>query len=1224
MSRKPQRIAIEPQRVQTVRLKFLNSHGALNAGSSEIAVYATRPSKAQLDLFPLAGQKLQERIALMEKERADMSRVASSLPGKVVFLAGTRPFNELDWQAPMIRPPTATTPIQVRRYMEVEDHTHRCYIEKDTPGPANMGNRLYILDPAKPDLEPQLLVDAGEGWVGCAMSATHDGKTLYFSMAPAGDSFFHIYRVSTSGGEPEQLTWGTFHDVDPDVLPDGGIVFCSTRFGSREEYHSYLVSTLFTMTSEGEDIRAITYHVVNDREPRVTAQGKIVFVRQDNFFMNAKIETEIHQINLDGTGGFVLLGQDVTGSGYDRYTMHEVFPDAVGVLSPTRLNFKREGNALGNPTPLPDGRVAALCAPTNKWSPNHPFKKHGIGVVVSSSGASAIDGLPVSTSQPLHDIAALPDGRLLCSTLDRGSLGVMDLETGVVSTFYMSDEEEIQAPLYVGPRRKPVAATTSGVKARDTGRSTGYLFCQDVLQTKQIQADLRRIKAVRVIEGRPLTTRMLSSVRYHGGVNHIGTEAVELGVAPLCPDGSFYIEAPADRALALQAIDAEGRAVINELSWIYIRPGERRACVGCHAGPTRSPRATLGDAMALRPLRLAGDGSPFRFKANALVHGGVTGNSLDRIRETKSINLYPDPRPLSDVGSPPLPPGRAATREALCCRLREGPAAERMSAAQHLGVLRDRLAVPDLVAALQDPQAEVRMNAALALAACGNRQALNALVEGILDTKTQVALANDMAVSHLTGHNEELEGIRRADFQVCADRWRQWLARHDWQWIEQQQIEQLTSQDPQLVILAVQTLGHMGGPAAQEALRSHIQRCLDPEDTTDLHSLVDAMRGLGHLGDSKAIPLLESILEAHLPLPRQQSDLKRLPNLERSAKLAEAAAESLGWIGNAEAEAVLLGQCKNLRPFWHYTVALGDQGGGWGDYLSCSPVHFRFLEAFDAMGSTLPESDVFALVLSLHMSFDQPLLQESDTYETMLARVVQRSGCLDTILDSCFAMIEVEQRPINGDFKKALLEQVTAQRYPQMAGTSVDFTVPQRVAQILSVLGIRPCDAPRYQRAFAMYRERYLAIREDYRGLETGACVWICYYSLETLGRLECEDAYETFLHALSADPPEAVDGLEDPTMPLTHLATTPHYRVAAAFGLGQTGRHEAVPALLEAVNNFDNALEVRHMAARALVKLCDSRDLGVLHETADAYPEVHTRRVLLTACEEASKRTGQ
>ncbi len=1211
MVRQPQRIDIDTRAVRKIRLKFLNSHGALNAGSAEIAVYSRRPSEEQLDWFPLSGKELEERIALKKKERAGLAKVAATIPGKVVFLKGTRPHNMLDWQTPMFVPPTPTSPLRGRNYMEVGNHTHRCYIEKDTPGPANMGHQLVILDPALPDLTPRLLVDAGEGWIGCAMSASYDGKTLYFCMAPQGDNFFHIYRVSTSGGKPEQLTSGTFQDVDPDVLPDGRIVFCSTRFGAREEYHAYLVSTLFTMTSSGENIRAITYHVVNDREPKVTADGKIVFVRQDNFFMNAKIETEIHHIDADGRGGFVLMGQEVTGSGYNRYTMHEVFPQAVGFLSPTRINFKREGNAFGNPTPLPDGRVAALCAPTGRWSPNHPFKNHGIGIVVS--GGSTTDGVPISTSKPLHDISALPDGRLLCCTLDRKSLGVVDLKTGNVSPFYISNREDIQAPLYVGPRKKPVRRTTA-TPARDTGRDTGRFYCQNLFHTKQIHADLDRIKAIRVFEGRPLTVRMLACDPYHGGVNHIGTEAVELGVAPLCPDGSFYVEVPADRALAFQAVDAEGRAVINELSWIYVRPGEHRSCVGCHAGPAQVPKPFRGDALDAPALRLVGRGIPLRYKANALAHGGVTGSNLDRIRETKSINLYPYPRPRSDKNASPLPPGRATTLEILCYRLHEAAAAERMSAAQHLGILRDRSATEALIEAMDDSQAEVRLSAALALAACGNRQATDALLKAVRDTDVHVALAANIGLSHLTGHNEKLDGIDRSDFQRCAARWKQWLARHDWPRIEQQQIEQLNSTDPQLVILAVQTLGHIGGAPARDALRSYARRCLDAKDTTDLRSLVDAMRGLGHLRDPKAAALLSSILEVHLVLPQG----------ERSAKMAEAAVEALGRIGDAEAETVLLRQCRNLRPFWHYNLALGDQGGGWGDYLSCSPVHYRFLEAFDAIGSKLPESELWALVLSLNMSFDQPLLLESDTYETMLSRVVQRSGCLDTILDSCFAMIDVEEGTINEQFKESLLQQVTGQRYPQMPGTSVAFTVPQRIAHILSVLGIRPQDAPRYKQAFVMYRDRYLAIRKDYRGLETGACAWICYYSLETLGRLECADAYETFLGALM-DPPEAVDGLPEPTMPLAHLATTPHYRVAAAFGLGQVGNHEAVSALLEAVKNFDNALEVRHAAARALVKLCDGRDLEVLRGAADDYPEVHTRRVLLRACEEAEKvsRTG-
>ena len=142
-------------------------------------------------------------------------------------------------------------------------------------------------------------------------------------------------------------------------------------------------------------------------------------------------------------------------------------------------------------------------------------------------------------------------------------------------------------------------------------------------------------------------------------------------------------------------------------------------------------------------------------------------------------------------------------------------------------------------------------------------------------------------------------------------------------------------------------------------------------------------------------------------------------------------------------------------------------------------------------------------------------------------------------------MIGVGNGPLNGDFKKVLVAQVTSQRYAQMHGTRVSFTVPQRVAYILSVLGMRPQDAPRYQEAFEQYRKRYFEIRKDVRGLETGACAWICYHSLETLGRLEDLARYELVLDALN-DPPEAVDGFDSACNPLAFLATPPHASCSA------------------------------------------------------------------------------
>jgi HEAT repeat protein len=1199
MSRGPQRIDIKPRKVRRMGFKFLNSYGPHNPGASEIAVYPGRPGDLQLEAFPLSGAELRAKIEEDRRARTDLAKVAATIPGKVVFLEGTRPWNHLDHQQPARG-----------NYATMENHTHRCYIEKDTPGPANAGHRLLQLDPAEPGGQPRMLVDAGDGWIGCAMSCSFDGHTLYFCMAPERDPFFHIYSVPVTGGKPTQLTTGPFQDCDPELLPDGRIVFSSTRFGSREEYHAFEVSTLFTMNSDGTCIRPLTFHVVNDREPKVTADGNIVFVRQDNFFMNAKIATQIFHVDPFGRGQFMLLGQERGASGYNRYTMHDIYPQAIGFLAPHRISYKRNGSAFGNPVPLPDSRVAALCGPNGPRPASHPLSKHGVGIVISDAGAPTTDGLPVATSRPLHDISALPDGRLLCSTLDRDALGVVDLDTGTVSLFHMS-RKDIQAPLYVGPRDTPPAKPIAGEK-RDTGRETGFFFCQSIFNTRQIHADARCIRAVRVYEGRPLTARFLTSTAYHGGVNHIGTEAVELGTIPVCPDGSFFVEVPADRALAFEAIDGEGRAVINEFTWIYVRPGEERSCTGCHAARGLAPPAAGSMAMRLPPVRLVGEGVPFRYKANSVTHGrgaGVLGDQMDRIRETKSINLYPHPYPLSSGDSRPFAPGRAETTRVLIERLRADRAYERASTAQRLAVVRDRAAVPALTSAMADSAAAVRMNAALALAACGNRRAVGALLPHVQDRDTQVALAANMALSHLTAHEEKLNGISDTHFRDCADRWRRWLADTPWPAIEQKRIGELDSDDPQTVIMAAQSLGHVGGTAARIALRGYTRRCLTPTDITDLRSLTDAMRSLGYLGDGEAVALLGDVLKAHIPLP----------NGERSAKLAGAAAEALGWIGTPEAARVLVERSRELRPFHDYNLAVGDQGGQWGDYLSYSPVHYRFLEAFDALGTRLPEPVVWSFIMSLHLSFDQPLLQERDTYETMLARVVQRSGCLDTVLDTCFAMIGVGKGPLNETFRGMLVSQVTAQRYPQMHGTKTAFTIPQRVGYILFVLGMRGRDAPRYREAFDIHRNRYFKIRKDHRGLETGACAWICYYALETLGQIGDPDGFTLLLDALN-DPPEAVDGFDTACNPLSLMATTPHYRVAAASGLGRLGRREAVPSLLETVGNFDNALEVRHAAAQALVRLCGDRDREALREVADDYPEVHTRRLLLEGLRESPR----
>ena len=63
-----------------------------------------------------------------------------------------------------------------------------------------------------------------------------------------------------------------------------------------------------------------------------------------------------------------------------------------------------------------------------------------------------------------------------------------------------------------------------------------------------------------------------------------------LGQAPVASDGSFYIAVPADRPLRFDLVAANGNLVASQRSWIWVRPGEDRGCIGCHEDRAEAPR----------------------------------------------------------------------------------------------------------------------------------------------------------------------------------------------------------------------------------------------------------------------------------------------------------------------------------------------------------------------------------------------------------------------------------------------------------------------------------------------------------------------------------------------------------------------------------------------------------------------------------------------------------
>ncbi len=790
----------------------------------------------------------------------------------------------------------------------------RAYFEMDPMTPAAIGSKLWSLVPFRPDGAKTLLCDAGAGKLG-SPSVSYDGGTIYFSLAKADESYFHIYAVSPDGSNLRQITDGPFHDYDPVELPDGRIAFSSTRIGCREEYHAKFASSLFTCRPDGTQVLPLTYHIVADREPRVMADGSLVFVRMDNFLERAKVEVHLHQTRLDGTGGQVIIGPGRKGIRVDR--------DAAAEHD---MGWLRKFGA-GSPAPLPDGRVVAI---TQK------------GLVTSADPT----GKPVGDGFLPYDVSPLPDGRLLCTSLYREQVLVLNLDDNSVKRVVTATElglPNLHSVVHLGERAKPHARPSMiDMTARSADR-TGYLYCQNVLNTQHTKVDMKRIKAVRIYEGRPFTLEPTKSI-----YEHIGTVGVELGTVPLAEDGSFYVEVPADRPLAMQAVDGEGRAVINELSWVYTRPREQRSCIGCHAPVAAAPPPQASRSLRSRPLKLLGQGSPHRFRANNGANGGIANLQLDRFREAAAINLY-----------------------------ETDAAGELLSHVQRLGLLRDRAAVPTLTAALRHAQDEVRCGAALALSACGNRAAVAPLMAALQDRNPTVAQAVANALEHLTG--DPAGGT-------------------DWAAIETRLIDQLASADPQEVHLALEALGHVGSDAGRLAVRDYLQAHPDGE----LRILMAALRALGHLKDRDAIPMLVAIMNENLT-KKGKGGHHEFGFGQKPVYLSATSAEALGWIGGSEAEAAILEAFAKLNSFEDYVFRVAEHS--WLKGCHASVVHFRMLEALDRMASTKAGPLVERIIQSLPMDKDRGLLYELDTYEKLSARVIERSGRTDEAVDACLHVL---------------------------------------------------------------------------------------------------------------------------------------------------------------------------------------------------------------------------
>lgn len=126
------------------------------------------------------------------------------------------------------------------------------------------------------------------------------------------DRFYHLYETTPEGGAVRQLTSGPHDDFSPRELPDGRLVFISTRRGGfhrcgRGPCPTY---TLAMAEADGSNPRPVSFHETHEWDPCVLNDGRIIYTRWDYVDRHAVHYQQLWTVRPDGSDPRAFYGNN--------------------------------------------------------------------------------------------------------------------------------------------------------------------------------------------------------------------------------------------------------------------------------------------------------------------------------------------------------------------------------------------------------------------------------------------------------------------------------------------------------------------------------------------------------------------------------------------------------------------------------------------------------------------------------------------------------------------------------------------------------------------------------------------------------------------------------------------------------------------------------------------------------------------------------------------------
>ncbi|MBN2476717.1 MAG: PD40 domain-containing protein [Pirellulales bacterium] len=568
--RGPQRIDFPKRQVTKIRIEFLSSHPTSpNPGAAEIAVFASPVTEKQLAAMRIPPQEKTLEARALRRELLD---------GKLGF----------------------TDILLVKRKPLDISHVYVYHVEGFRPG-----GGLYVFSPNESGGQLKCIFDAGEGMITTA-DLSYDGKEVVFAMRRGGHvgsnpvahiedisryadeaSNYHVFTINIDGTGLKQLTRGTFNNLDPCWLPDGGIAFISDRKPAYAYCYVVTSPVVYRMKADGTDQKRLSANYLMDFTPSVLNDGRIVFTRWEYVDRAACPIQSLWAINPDGTGLSGFFGNRVLAPG--------TFMDAQPVPGTNKI----VATATNHNGPCRGGIV--LIDPTKGANSKEAITN--LTPEIELYGISGVYGNGLRG--PYEKPFAVGNNKFLVA--NNGAVQLRGFDTTAITLLFPQDGMGYYSaqPIRKTPPPPVVAGATMdrlAVLPEDGSVSGAWatVFMRDVYHGLEPHVKRGEIKQIAVVQELEKSThspqnnltpdgKRMRNVAVFGFqfpvVSCGATYAPKKlwGFADVDENGAAAFKVPAEVPIYFMALDAEGRALQRMRSFTHMMPGEVQGCVGCHA-----------------------------------------------------------------------------------------------------------------------------------------------------------------------------------------------------------------------------------------------------------------------------------------------------------------------------------------------------------------------------------------------------------------------------------------------------------------------------------------------------------------------------------------------------------------------------------------------------------------------------------------------------------------